>query len=81
MKPTGVVRKMDLLGRIVIPSELREAFEIYHQTELEIIVNGNEIRLSKHKQRCYICLSTKELELFKDRQICSECIEFIKDNL
>lgn len=60
-KSTGVVRKVDDLGRIVIPIELRERFEIAIGTPIEIYVNGSSIILEKFKDTfCPECLTRCE---------------------
>ncbi|MDE3839131.1 AbrB family transcriptional regulator [Bacillus methanolicus] len=48
MKSTGVVRKVDELGRIVIPKELRNTFDIKEKDPLEIFVEEDKIILKKY---------------------------------
>jgi transcriptional pleiotropic regulator of transition state genes len=62
MKSTGIVRKVDDLGRIVIPIELRRTLNIAERDSLEIYVEGPAIILKKYepeirdgKRRRYIC--------------------------
>ena len=55
MKSTGVVRKIDELGRIVLPSEIRKVFGIHEGDELEISVNGEQVILEKRKDVCTFC--------------------------
>ena len=52
MKSTGIVRKMDDLGRVVIPIELRRTLEIAEKDPLEIYVDGNMIILKKYEPAC-----------------------------
>lgn len=74
MKATGIVRKVDELGRIVLPVELRRTFGIDIKELIEIYVDESSIVLKKHQGSCYICGETKGLKLFKGKNICSGCI-------
>jgi transcriptional pleiotropic regulator of transition state genes len=74
MKSTGVVRKIDELGRIVLPSELRRVFGIHEGDELEISVEGERIMLQKRRDVCLFCGSEEPAVIFKGRQICSDCL-------
>ena len=77
MKSTGIVRKIDELGRVVIPMELRHQYKINEKDPLEIFVDGSSIILKKHEQSCTFCGSTKKVEGFGDKLICPKCIEKI----
>jgi len=77
MKSTGIVRKVDELGRIVIPREIRNKFEINEKDPLEIYVEGNSIILKKYEPNCIFCGNTKDLITFKDRLLCPKCVEKI----
>lgn len=79
MKSTGIVRKVDELGRIVIPIELRRNLGIEVKDALEIFVEDDTVILRKYEPLCYICNSGKELTVFKNRRICSDCIQDVKD--
>lgn len=57
MKSTGMVRKIDNLGRIVLPIELRRVLEIDQDSSLQIFVEGDEIILKKYQPACVFCLS------------------------
>lgn len=73
MKSTGVVRKIDELGRIVLPSELRRVFAIHEGDELEISVNGDQIILQKRRDLCTFCgADSPEIEI-KGRRVCQDC--------
>lgn len=76
-KATGIVRKLDELGRIVIPKELRIQFDIKEKDSVEIFVNDSSIILKKHEKNCLFCGSTKKLTNFKDKLICHKCMEGI----
>ncbi len=77
MKSTGIVRKVDELGRIVIPREIRNKFEIAEKDPLEIYVDGTSIILKKYEPNCIFCGNTKNLVTFKDRLLCPKCVERI----
>lgn len=73
MKSTGVVRKIDELGRVVLPSELRRVFGIHEGDELEISVDGERIILNKRLDVCIFCSAEEPLVRFKDRRVCENC--------
>lgn len=73
MKSTGVVRKIDELGRIVLPSELRKVFGIKEGNELEISVEGEKIILQKRQDVCLFCSAPSPTIAFKGRNVCELC--------
>ena len=80
MKSTGVVRRMDELGRIVLPKELRKTMDINERDALEIYVNGNEIILKKYQPCCVFCNSADDVRTIKGKNICGECLkEIVKE--
>ena len=74
MKSTGIVRKVDELGRIVLPIELRRTLDIAERDALEIYVDGTSIILRKHESSCVFCGSGKDVTEFKDKNICTACL-------
>jgi transcriptional pleiotropic regulator of transition state genes len=72
MKATGIVRKVDELGRIVLPIELRRTLNIAEKDSLEIFVEGSNIILSKYEPSCIFCGSDKDIINFKDKNVCSK---------
>lgn len=78
MKSTGIVRKVDELGRIVIPIELRRTLDIAEKDSLEIFVDGEKIVLTKHEDSCVFCGKTKGLSVHKGKNICDACLDEIK---
>ena len=70
MKSTGIVRKVDELGRIVLPIELRRTLDISEKDTLEIYVEGSAIVLRKYRPSCIFCDSTRDVFQFKGR-ICA----------
>lgn len=75
MKSTGIVRRVDELGRVVIPIEIRNKFEIAEKGPIEIYVEGSSIILKKFEPNCVFCGSTKDLVEYKDKLVCSKCAE------
>ena len=78
MKSTGIVRKVDELGRFVLPKELRETFKIDHKDPLEIYVDGDCIMLRKYEPACIFCGSANEVVNYMDKRVCRECIENLR---
>lgn len=73
MKSTGIVRKIDDLGRMVIPIELRKTMDIDKKDPMEIFVDGDKIVLTKYEPACIFCGSADETIEFEDKVICKEC--------
>lgn len=73
MKSTGITRKIDELGRIVLPIELRRSLDIGERDALEIYVDGENIVLKKDKAACVFCGSSDNIVDFKGKNICTEC--------
>ena len=78
MKATGIVRKIDELGRVVIPKETRRLLFINEGDSLEIFKDENEIILRKYSPGCTFCGNMKEITQFKSIYICNECIDNLK---
>ncbi|HIV62431.1 MAG TPA: AbrB/MazE/SpoVT family DNA-binding domain-containing protein [Candidatus Butyricicoccus avistercoris] len=74
MKSTGIVRKVDELGRIVLPIELRRTLDIEVKDALEIYVDGAQIILKKYEPACIFCGNAKDIINFKGKNICHECM-------
>lgn len=75
MKATGIVRRVDELGRVVIPIELRNKFDINVKDPIEIFVDSNTIVLKKYEPNCVFCGSTKNLVEYNEKLVCEKCIE------
>ena len=73
MKSTGVVRKLDVLGRIVLPAELRKTLDIAEKDALEIYVDGEQIILKKYQPACIFCGDAKDVINYKGKNICKCC--------
>lgn len=79
MKSTGIVRRVDELGRVVIPIELRNKFAINEKDQIEIYVDGSSIILKKYEPNCIFCGNTNDLVKYKDKLICQKCSSKIFD--
>jgi len=77
MKSTGIIRKVDELGRVVIPIELRNNLKIAEKDPIEIFVDGSSIVLKKYESSCIFCGNTKKLTTYKDKQLCEKCAKQI----
>ncbi|ADQ39723.1 transcriptional regulator, AbrB family [Caldicellulosiruptor acetigenus I77R1B] len=78
MKSTGVVRKVDELGRIVLPIELRRTLDIAEKDALEIFVDGDKIILRKYEPACIFCGNAKDVIYYKGKNICKDCMDELK---
>ena len=81
MKATGIVRKVDELGRVVLPIELRRNLDIKEKDALEIYVDEDKIILKKYNPSCIFCGSATNVVNYKGRNICPECIAHMQDDL
>ncbi|MCX7780871.1 MAG: AbrB/MazE/SpoVT family DNA-binding domain-containing protein [Negativicutes bacterium] len=79
MKSTGIVRKVDELGRVVIPIELRRTLDIEEKDALEIYVDSDRIILRKYEPACVFCGNADEITNFKGKNICQECLNAMSD--
>ena len=78
MKSTGVIRKIDQLGRVVLPIELRNKMNLPEGTPMEILVNNDEIVLKAYKPGCAACGAVvKNLVKVCNIDICPNCAAFI----
>lgn len=73
MKSTGVIRRVDELGRVVIPIEIRTQFRISEKDPIEIYVDGTSIVLKKYEPNCIFCGCSKKLLEFGGKMICKKC--------
>lgn len=81
MKSTGIVRKVDELGRIVLPIELRRTLGIEEKDRIEIFVDGEAIILRKYQPACIFCDNAKDIINYKGKNICPECIRAMEAKL
>ena len=80
MKSTGIIRKIDDLGRIVLPSELRKNLGIEIKDYLEIYVSGESIILKKFSPTCVFCGNNENTLNFKGKSICNNCLNQLPEN-
>ena len=78
MKSTGIVRKVDNLGRIVLPVELRRTLGIDIHSDVEIYVDGDQVILKKYLPCCIFCGDADDVIMYKDKRICRSCLEELK---
>ena len=79
MKATGIVRKVDELGRIVLPIELRRMLDIAERDELEIFVENDRIILQKFEPSCVFCSSSQGLRSYRGKNICADCLDKLQN--
>ena len=78
MKATGIVRKVDILGRIVLPIALRREFDLKIKDDVEIYTEGTMILLKKYEPVCVFCGEKSDVSDFMDKKVCKECVESMK---
>ncbi|OGX68629.1 MAG: AbrB family transcriptional regulator [Paenibacillus sp. RIFOXYA1_FULL_44_5] len=75
MRPVGVVRKVDQLGRIVLPKSLRKKYRMNEGDPVEIFVSGDHILLERYKPKCVFCGSMEGIIEHMSKYICSGCLK------
>jgi len=78
-KGTRIIRRLDPLGRIVLPKKYRKALDIDIRDDIEIVVQGTSIYVSKHNPGCIFCGKDTNIRMFKEKPICPECYDDIKE--
>ena len=79
MKSTGIVRRIDELGRIVLPMEIRNTFDINAKDPLEIFVEDDKIILKKYEPCCIFCGNASDNVMLNNKRVCKKCIEKLKN--
>ena len=79
MKSTGIVRKIDELGRLVLPIEIRKQMDIKERDSVEIFVDDGKIILKKYEPSCIFCNSVGDMVYYNGKLICRECLEKLKE--
>ena len=74
MRSTGIFRRIDSLGRFVLPKELRKSLDIQQNDYLQIFLDGDAIILKKSQLSCSLCGATDNLKDFRDKKVCRECL-------
>ena len=80
MKATGIVRRIDELGRIVLPIELRRNMNLDVHDPVEIFLEGDSIVLRRYESSCVFCGETHGLIAFRGKQLCSACVRQLKES-
>lgn len=78
MKATGIVRRIDEMGRIVLPAELRRTMDLGERETMEIFTEGSSIILKKYNPACIFCDSGRDVSLFKGKNICARCLRQLR---
>ena len=78
MKTTGIRRKVDDLGRVVIPASMRRTLGIGLGDEIEITIEDDRLVLFKPSERCTFCGSDQELGTFRDKVVCWSCMAALR---
>lgn len=79
MKSTGIVRRVDELGRIVLPIELRRTMEIAEKDMLEIFVEESSIILKKYVNTCIFCNRSEDIAVFHGKNVCPTCLRELRE--
>ena len=77
MKSVGVVRKIDALGRVVLPIEIRRNLNLANEDCVEIFVNGDTVVLQRWNPTCVFCGSMENTKVYKEKVICENCLKEI----
>ena len=80
-RSTGIKRRIDNLGRIVIPMEIRNYLDIEEGDLLEIFIDKQAIILQKYNAKCVFCSQDKDLIDYKEQKICSKCLEELRGEI
>ena len=75
----GVVRKIDPLGRLVIPIELRRELGWRENEPVEIVVSDKQVIVKKYESSCIMCGCLDDIHKVNGKSICNTCIEEIKE--
>ena len=78
MKSTGIVRRVDEVGRIVLPMEIRKSLNIDTRDPVEIFVDSNQIILRKYEPACIFCNQSEDTVVYKGKNICAKCLAELK---
>ena len=79
MKSIGIVRKMDNLGRVCIPKELRNNFGIENGDPIEILIDEDKVVLKKYSPQCVFCGNTDDVSNYKNKIVCSSCVNTLQE--
>ena len=74
MHSTGIFRRIDSLGRLVLPKELRKSLDLNQDDYLQIFLDGDAIVLKKSQLSCVLCGGPDELTDFHEKKVCQQCL-------
>ncbi len=78
MKATGFVKRIDELGRIVIPKDIRKTLSVDRNDFLQFFLDGDSIIMKKFGEYCAFCNGDDDVVRFKDKFICENCLKQIR---
>ena len=81
MKSTGIVRKVDELGRIVLPIELRRTLDIAEKDSMQIYIEGDTIILKKYQPACIFCDNARDIITYRGKNVCFDCIRMLEEKI
>ncbi len=81
MKSTGIVRKIDELGRIVLPIEIRNTMDIKSRDAIEIFTDDDKIILKKYEPACTFCGNADNVVFYRNKLICRDCLENLRSTM
>ena len=79
MKSTGIVRRIDELGRVVLPIELRRTLNLEVRDPVEIFIEGDAIVLRKYNAACLFCGATRDLLAYRGKSLCRNCLRQLRE--
>ena len=79
MKATGITKRIDELGRLGIPKEVRRAIGVKEGDELRFEIEGNKLILSKAGSFCLLCGSADDLTELNGKHVCALCIKALNE--
>ncbi len=75
VKATGILRRVDEMGRVVIPKELRDSLDLKSEDSIEIFVKNDKIVLQKYEQSCLFCDNSDNTIIYMGKRVCNNCLE------
>ena len=81
MQPADSICKIDKLGRVLIPKNLRQRFDLNAEDPIELFTDGDAIVLKKYRKKCAFCGSEEDVISFKEKYVCRDCINKLSESL
>ena len=79
MKSIGIVRKMDNLGRLCLPVEIRRILGLKLNSPMEFYMDGENVVIRKYEPSCVFCNSSDGIMPFGGKLICKNCLKTAQD--